>query len=239
MSQPHMDERSIFRRIMAIAVPLFLLGVLLICALLFFSWIDDPDSLPINHIKVHAAQKHITQTEFEQIIAPVVSKGFLKFSVADLKYKLDDMVWVDEAQVVRQWPDVIEVIIREQKAVARWGAGGVLNPDGTVFNPARETIPTDLPMIIGPQDQNQQIFQHYLVLQQWLDTIHETIIAVQVSPRHSWQFKLASNVDVILGRIDHAARIQRFVKSWHSLAKKSKKPIHKVDLRYPNGISVS
>ncbi len=58
--------------------------------------------------------------------------------------------WVDRAGVARSWPRALRVQVVEQKPVARWGEGGLLNTRGEVFVQDAQHIPAELPELVGP-----------------------------------------------------------------------------------------
>lgn len=239
MEQSVKDIIILFKKIVTMTLQVVFISGFIFSAVMLWFWLSDADNFPIRKIKVYASFEHITKNEFQNAISPFISSGFLSFDVLKLKNDLEQLTWVDAVTVQKIWPDTLIVKATEQRAVAKWGKGGLLNSEGVLFYPRVETIPQDLPILMGPNEQNQSIYQHYLVLKNLLDEINMKIVDVQVSPRRSWQIRFDNNIALILGHENHIERVKRFIKLWPRLKEKSKKPIHQVDLRYPNGLAVS
>src|SRR3546814_2645498 len=58
---------------------------------------------------------------------------------------VDKLPWVDQAEVRKHWPDVVEVRIVEHRPFARWGDDQLLSEDGDLFPVADPGVPASLP----------------------------------------------------------------------------------------------
>src|SRR3546814_13758828 len=58
---------------------------------------------------------------------------------------VDKLPWVDQAEVRKHWPDVVEVRIVEHRPFARWGDDQLLSEDGDLFPVAAAVVPASLP----------------------------------------------------------------------------------------------
>lgn len=60
-----------------------------------------------------------------------------------------------------------------------------------------------------------------------------------VNNRGAWKIKLATGLEILLGRNEQLKKLQRFLKTLTVLKKEQVEQIAIVDLRYPNGYAVS
>jgi cell division protein FtsQ len=70
-----------------------------------------------------------------------------------------------------------------------------------------------------------------------LAPLESAIAELRLSPRGAWQVKLASGLELELGRGDVEPRLARFVSAWPHLVARGVAPQH-ADLRYPNGFAL-
>lgn len=218
-----------------------LLLFLVVCSVMLFSMsrLADPSRLPIVDVKISGAYQHVSSEELQSAVLPYVSKGFLALDVHGLWQQLQDIPWIDTVRVRREWPNGVSIHFTEQQALARWESDGVLNSSGELFHPDISSIPDGLPTLVGPSDQSRSVFQTYQDVQRLLNKLEMTVVAVQVSPRRSWQIKLYNGMTIILGRREVVPRVERLVKVWPKLSKKEHNNIRQIDLRFPNGFAAS
>lgn len=239
MSGVKAGARQVIFKVLTLFQWAVLLSALAIVLFYGWHWGRNVASVPVRNIRISTSYQHVTPEELQAVVTPFLKQGFFYVSLEPLHAAIERMTWVDKVSVRRVWPSTLMINIIEQRAVARWGNGGILNADGELFHPQERSLPKDLPLLVGPAEQHQPIFQHYQALQSMLTPNQMTILAVQVSARRSWQLQLDNHIVVELGRKDHRLRLQRFVRALPTLQKKRRGKIHAVDLRYPNGLAVS
>lgn len=198
--------------------------------------------LPIKTVKVVGDLKWVKQAGLKTAMLDKLDAGFFNINVKSLKQSIEQMPWVRTASVRRIWPDRIELNIKEQQPVARWGERYLLNSDGLLFRPNSNNMPKDLPVLIGPEGQHQQLLRQYQELQSLLSETKLRIVVLNVSDRRAMELKLDNGIRLLFGRInetsDEHTAIERFVKAYkNGLAKRLAK-IELIDLRYTNGFSV-
>lgn len=201
-------------------------------------WLPDFLQRPINHIKINAQYQHIQPQEIQQVVIPLVNKGFFTVNVAKIQSEVKKLPWVSTVGVRRIWPDTILITIKEHDVVARWKVGGVFNERGEIFHPDMSVVPTDLPVLEGPDALSAKIFEGFSELQMQFAKNDLVIKNILVSDRGSWSIKLNNGTEVILGNENRAERIDRLMSAWSTLSKKHKTGIKRIDLRYPNGFAV-
>jgi cell division protein FtsQ len=152
--------------------------------------------------------------------------------------RIERINWVDRAVVQRRWPDAIRVAITEQVAAARWNESGLLNARGELFIRNARYVPSELPLLQGPEGSERVVAQLYLDSQGLLVESGLRLTGVRLDERGAWEIELANGVVVKLGRQAVTDRLERFIQLASPLVAKRLAEIKYVDMRYTNGFSV-
>ncbi len=193
---------------------------------------------PLREVTVRGALAHTARTDVERAVAGRMSGNFFAADLAAMRAGLEQLPWVRRAQLRRVWPDRIEVALEEHVALAHWADAGLVNTHGEHF---RGTSSAPRPVLAGPAGSAAEVARRYRRFAGILAPLGETPERVILTPRYAWQLRLASGLDLELGR-DGAEtveqRLARFVAAWDgSLGRLQRRPGH-VDLRYPNGFAL-
>lgn len=220
--------------------PLALLPV--IALLLAGDWLVDrmvdPSTLPLTTIRIESPLKELSQEDIRNAVRPYVKDGFMAVDVDEISKQLEALPWVVSASVRREWPDLLVVKVEEQKAVARWSNGGLLNAKGEVF------VPTDMqpwaawPLLRGPTGSEKEVMKEYQTMQGMLAPLGLRISHLTMNERRAWSLNLEGGQQLRLGRSDLHTRLLRFVRVFARTLKPQLKKIDSVDLRYTNGFAV-
>lgn len=198
----------------------------------------DPATLPVRTVRIESPLKQVTQQQLREVIGRHVDSGFLRLDVDLVRTELEALPWVNRASVRRSWPDIVAVQIDEQQPLARWGIGGLVNPEGTLFKPGKETAWSQLPLLRGPQDTERMMVREYSEMQEMLTPLGLQISHLTMNERRAWSLRLANGLQLGLGRNDMHLRLLRFVRVYAEVIKPRLEAIDIVDLRYTNGFAV-
>lgn len=193
---------------------------------------------PINRIKINARYEHLQPQEIQQVVIPLINKGFFTVNVAKIQNEVKQLPWVAKVGVRRIWPDTLLITIKEHKPMAVWKSGGVFNKNGDLFYPDPVSVPAGLPVLDGPKNMSTNIFKTYEKLNLLLAKKQLSIREISVSDRRSWTLNLANNVEIVLGKQDYMEKVKRLVSIWDELVATHQTQIRRVDMRYPNGLAV-
>ena len=199
-----------------------------------------PSSLfPLRELAVKGELSQVPRTELERVATARVAGNFFAADLAQLRTGFEQLAWVRSVSVRRVWPDRIEVRLEEHQALARWGDAGLVNTFGERFAAMSQAR---LPLFVGPAGTEGEVTRRYRVFAAIIAPLDTGIERVVLTPRYSWQLRLANGLALELGR-DVAAdvaerRLRRFVAA-HGLTLGRMARRHKyVDLRYPNGFAL-
>ncbi len=200
----------------------------------------DPQTLPLRALAVAGEFRHVGAEQVREIVAPYASHGFFAVDVAALKRALTGVPWVYAVTVRREWPETLSVTVYEQVALARWGDNAVVNNLGRLFFPPLDTVPTDLPQLLGPADSEAEVAAGLRVLREALSPLDMQVQQLRLDERRSWQLTTDTGMEILLGRQDIERRIARFVGFYAGLHEEhGTARIARVDLRYGNGFTVN
>jgi len=208
-----------------------------------FFWVwtkfSNPNIFPLNTAKIEGRFEHLEPHEIEKIIKPYVHRGFFTVSVSSVRQDLLEHPWVADASVSRVWPDVLRVRIVEEVPVAFWNNEGFLDKRGTLFKPVLKSIPAELPVLRGPENQEKVVLEHYQLMQDMVNSLGLRISWLEMSSRGAWELTLDNGMKLLLGRRDVVSRVRRFKGAYERVFGSRGSEVDYVDLRYTNGMAVN
>jgi len=210
------------------------LGVL--CVAVWLKLVD-PQTLPLKQVQLEAPFEHVSKQELYELVSSQVNGGFFSVDVDGMMASLNALPWVKQAEVRRVWPDTLFVEVKEQVAVAQWRDDALVNADGELFYPARDTFPGGLIELDGPEETVVQMAKQLGVFNQALQNINLKLKRLVLTDRRAWEFELESSMVVALGRNDVEQRLKRFVQFFPQLESREA-DMKRIDMRYTNGFAV-
>ena len=99
----------------------------------------------------------------------------------------------------------------EQKPVARWGEGGLVNTRGELFVQGAQHIPAELPELVGPAGHEVEMTNRCLAAQARLSQSGLRLARMTLDERGAWTLALDNGVVLRLGRQSVDERFDRFV----------------------------
>ncbi|MEC4726749.1 cell division protein FtsQ/DivIB [Shewanella sp. D64] len=219
---------------------MFLLFVLLglsMAALKLNLVVNDADTLPIEAVVIKGTRDKTTDEEIQAALQDLMRRSFFSADVNQVQAALEELPWVYQASVRREWPAKLKVYLVEQQAIAHWNGDAWLNVHGEVFDAPTEDSVSSLPFLAGPEGQSKRVLTTFRQLSELLDINGLNLNRLSLSPRHAWHASLDNGIMLELGREDKMARVQRFINVYPTLVKQSK-PVATVDLRYDTGLAV-
>jgi cell division protein FtsQ len=192
---------------------------------------------PVRELVVVTPVRKTSSEEIRAAVQARVAGNFFSVSPAEVRAGLERLPWVRKAGVRRVWPDRLEVTLEEHAALARWGDDALVNTFGERF-PGKSAEP--LPLFLGPNGTEAEVTRRYARFSTIVEPLGTSLERVVLTPRFAWQLRLASGLNVMLGRDADAAeeRLRRFVAVYETTLAKINRKHEYVDLRYPNGFAL-
>jgi cell division protein FtsQ len=201
-------------------------------------WLQDPYRFPLRMVKITSKLHQLEKDELQQALAPFVRGGFFTVDVTGIHDAVEALPWVYRATVRRDWPDRLIISFVEQEPVARWGKDALLNRYGEIFVPRKLPDELALPLLSGPEGHERTVLGQYRRCAQTLSPLGLHIARIELNERRAWRIGLDNAVQLELGRVDTALRLQRFVRTFPEVFAGHLESLKSVDLRYSNGLSV-
>jgi len=221
---------------------LIIIGLLGLTAT-WFGWqrlqSKDAVSKPIRYVKIEGAFQYTNKDELKKRLTPEMMRGFYHADMDTIHHLIAGLPLVAEVDVKRVWPDAVYIKITEQKPIVRWGKTALLNKKGDVLIPNNIEEFNNLPLITGPEGQEKKLLEImkgiYIVLMDKSLQLAE----FHVNNRRAWSIKLASGLEMKLGRKSPLENMQRFLKTMDILGEDKVAMMANIDTRYPNGYAVT
>lgn len=197
---------------------------------------------PLREIVVRGELKHANREEIASALDGI-GGNFFAADLAAVRGRLEQVGWVRRVDARRVWPDRIEVRLEEHVAFARWGDSGFVNTHGEPFAGELDAAEQGaLPLFAGPSGTEAELARHYQRFAALLAPLGDRPERVVLTPRHAWQLRLASGLQVELGRDGPEPveqRLERFVGAYAALlGQVGRAHFERADLRYPNGFAL-
>ncbi len=204
---------------------------------------------PLREVVVRGDLKNASREEIAGAMDGI-GGNFFAADLGTVRGRLEQVAWVRRVEARRVWPDRIDVRLEEHVAFARWMDSGLVNGFGEPFAAELDAEAlARLPLLAGPPGTEGEIARRYRRFAGLLAPLGQpsepvVLERVVLTPRHAWQLRLASGLQLELGR-DGAEpveqRLARFVDAYpESLGRLGRQPggATHVDLRYPNGFAL-
>ena len=72
---------------------------------------------PIDSVNVSGNLKRVSAKSIDSYTNNLLKKGFLSFNASEVKEKIESLDWVQSAEIIRQWPNKIEIKITEESSL--------------------------------------------------------------------------------------------------------------------------
>ncbi|HSR62192.1 MAG TPA: cell division protein FtsQ/DivIB [Gammaproteobacteria bacterium] len=217
-----------------------LLVALLVTAMLvwFGYYLLDPTTLPIRQVRVEGEFRHLSTTGLQDLVRNRVRGGFFNINVKAVRDAVLIEPWVKSVSVHRVWPDGLQVFVKEQIAAARWRDSALLNRNGELFTPDKDTFPDGLPLLSGPEGTHSLVMDRYLFLEEQMSRVGLSVRQLYMDDRRAWSLELGNGLSVVLGRKEFKQRVTRFVEVIPARFGEKLDEAVKIDMRYTNGFAV-
>jgi len=189
-------------------------------------------------LEISGELDRVSAQEIHDVLKPYVDAGFAGIDMRSAQHALEDLPWVADASVRRQWPGTLAVELREEQPVATWFGTALMNADGKIFVDGAAGYSGVLPDVGGPAGTQDDMIARLNEVQDAASIGGLELSRLMRSERRAERVWLKNGIEVRLGRRDIDARLQRFIAvAWPALRTRVEE-IGYVDMRYTNGFAV-
>lgn len=222
------------------------------CAVLLLAvlswWAVRHPAFSIARIVVEGELVHNNAVTLRANVAPSLTGNFFTVDLAQARHAFEQVPWVRSAEVRREFPNSMRVILKEHVAQAYWGlesGAAMVNDMGEVFEAnVGEVEREGLPRLQGPDGSASQVLAMFYALEPAFAQLQVEIDALTLRDRGSWVARLGNDAVVELGNGSPEQvlqRAQRFVRTLSQVSSKYQRradALEYVDLRYPDGYAL-
>lgn len=230
---------SLFEFVFGLGFTVLVVFALVITFLSFKEYYYDGNFLPVDTISIKG---NLSQTSVENISVKLSEAGllqnYIRLDVNSVQSLIQEIPWIQNVAVRKQWPSSLFLNVIEKKADARWGENQLFSVEVGIFEAQHDDTHASLVLLTGPDDQAKNIYEHYRIFQNILVKDGFLITKVNLTERRSWEIFLENGPSLILGRDLEVIndRLYRFLKVYPFI--QNQEQIAYLDLRYDSGLAV-
>jgi cell division protein FtsQ len=156
----------------------------------------------------------------------------------EIRDAVTELEWVHHVNVRKNWPSGFYLEVYPESVIAYWNDDAFINEEGRVLV-TDLVIGGDLPHLYGPSGSELEVMTQYQQLSRMLNVYGHEIKVLNRSDRGSWSLETRDKLEVLLGKEDLKARMQRFLTVSARLNEsKDDRVVERMDARYVNGVAV-
>lgn len=218
----------------ALAVALVALPVVAVVQ----GWIGA-ERWPLRTLRINDNLQQVDPDVVREAVLPYARQGFFAVRLDEARAAVARLPWVEQAEVSKRWPDVLEVRVSEHRPYARWGDERLLSQQGRVFPAADIDVPQGLPLLHGPDGRVEDVVELYQEASSLFAPAGYGVRALLLDNRGSWAMVLSNGTEVVIGSHQARIRMARFARLLPQLLQQKQLPLSRADLRYTNGFALT
>lgn len=218
----------------ALAVALVALPVVAVVQ----GWIGA-ERWPLRTLRINDNLQQVDPDVVREAVLPYARQGFFAVRLDEARAAVARLPWVEQAEVSKRWPDVLEVRVSEHRPYARWGDERLLSQQGRVFPAADVDVPQGLPLLHGPDGRVEDVVELYQEASSLFAPAGYGVRALLLDNRGSWAMVLSNGTEVVIGSHQARIRMARFARLLPQLLQQKQLPLARADLRYTNGFALT
>jgi len=196
------------------------------------------ERFPIRQIKVLGDLKYVDQPTLKAALQPYMEDNYFSVNLDEVKQTAEALTWIDQADVRKEWPNTLIVMLQERVPVANWDKKQFLSAKGEIFFAEHVQPNPNLPTFIGKPEQAQLIAETYVQMQQVLQVTGLKIKTLEISDRISMTLQLSNGLTLVVDDKDSLNKLKRFTEIYQLVTDAQRQQLLRVDLRYENGLAI-
>lgn len=213
-------------------------------------WTFDYCCDSLSYVVVTGHRNFTTNDIIQNLIMQLGRLGaFVTQDVNLIQEKIEQLPWIRQVSVRKQWPDTLKIHLIEYVPIALWNDELLISTTGAIFqapnfqeiNKKYSNDTVWIPVLSGPEDKAQYILDNYLIFREILESNTLQIRSMKMDLACSLQLIVTGNIYLKLGRENCIERLCFFIKIYPDLLQKMQKKIKYIDyidLRYRSGFAI-
>ena len=191
----------------------------------------------IHEIQIKGDFNYSNQKKINNYLSSFVGLKLFEIDLRELKSKLEAHIWIKNAQVIREPPDLLIVKLSEYIPLFLWNKKFYIDKDGVLFN-ANTPIIDNIPNINSDSTNHQIMYNLYNNL---IEIFKNTGLEINSISKNDDMLKISTTSMNFLVRYSiYKEKLKEFVSVYDQFTEIKSLPgdIKTIDLRYPTGFSV-
>lgn len=191
----------------------------------------------IHEIQIKGDFNYSNQKKINNYLSSFVGLKLFEIDLRELKSKLEAHIWIKNAQVIREPPDLLIVKLSEYIPLFLWNKEFYIDKDGVLFN-ANTPIIDNIPNINSDSTNHQIMYNLYNNL---IEIFKNTGLEINSISKNDDMLKISTTSMNFLVRYSiYKEKLKEFVSVYDQFTEIKSLPgdIKTIDLRYPTGFSV-
>ncbi|AVP58973.1 cell division protein FtsQ/DivIB [Pulveribacter suum] len=176
-------------------------------------WLLRHPAFAVGRIAVQGDLVHTSAMSLRANVAPQLVGNFFTLDLQEARRAFEQVPWVRQAEVRRDFPSGLRVQLQEHDVVAHWGVEGsgmLVNSHGEVFEADADDLEADnLPRLVGPPERSAELLRMQRRLALALAPLGSPIDTLELTPHGGWRVLLDSGAALELGGGDEATLLER------------------------------
>ena len=228
-------------------------ALLVTCGLLVLAasarWLLQNDVFAIQKVVVRGELSHYSPATLRTNVAHKLEGNFFTMNLVAVRRAFEGVPWIRSAAVQREFPNRLNVVLREHEAVAYWGpesGAGLINTQGEVFeaNVAEVELQDSMPRLMGPAGSSAEVLAMHRLLRPIFALLDMRIEQLRLASRGGWHVEMNAGAEIALGDgtpAEVAARSERFVRTLTQVTSqyaRRAQTLESADLRHADGYAI-
>ena len=194
---------------------------------------------PITLINISGDLKRVPIQSIENHTNNLLKKGFLSFNAFEIKKKIESLDWVESAEIIRVWPNKIDIRIMEESLLGTWNDDLILNSSGKLYVVDQRSVPENVPRLYGPKGSEKDSMNLFIKINNLLTGRGLYLETLTLDARGSWSFTIKPKIEIRLGKEEIDQRLERLYLMLDQDLLANMNQISYIDLRYSEGLAIS
>ncbi|MBF6631165.1 MAG: cell division protein FtsQ/DivIB [Comamonas sp.] len=235
-------------KLMNVTATVMFAGVAVLMLAVVSWWAVRHPTFSIARIVVEGELVHNNAVSLRANVAPHLTGNFFTIDLGAARKVFEEVPWVRQAEVRREYPHSLRVILHEHEPQAYWGpetGTAMVNTMGEVFEANIGEVEREgLPRLSGPDGSAAEVLRMYYALDAVFESLNVPIDALTLRDRGSWYVQLDNDARLELGGgtpEQVLQRTQRFIRTLPQITQQYQRKaeaLEYADLRYPDGYAL-
>ena len=211
-------------------------------------WVLRHPVFAIAAIEVQGDVRHNNEVTLRANVVPRLQGSFFTVDLSQAQKVFENVPWVRQALVRREFPNRLSVDLFEHEPVAYWGQESesrLLNRQGEVFSANFGELDNEkLPHLSGPDAESSRVLKMYEQLAPEFEKLALQLQTLELTARGSWRAQMKNGASLELGRGNESevmARVQRLTQTLAQVSQRYGRQVQALesaDLRHVNGYAL-